>query len=522
MCPNVFNESVQDQGPYSKMEIQKLQQQLENMPLEEIRKQLDGLSTQVENKLKYANVGSLDAKYKKFLNVRENLTLIDGLYDKLPTEQQNHVDNYKQGGSERSVAVTQSALLQLWLLPKDTTLGVFDKNTLYAVISFQKTSKDYKGQQDGLIGKQTLTALQAALDSNPVPPVVSDALTTTTELEQIKTNIQDLEKQVEAVIPAPVIVQEESRSVPLVEDNKSVVLTQSDVVDNSITSVVAPVSIENTQVYVDAATTRVQNSATGETVPSNTVTTTEQSNTTTISKSKDAEEVVIESTQSQDKEVEIDPEVSQRELQAEFELAEKEAQKKHWPVTVVDEAIKQVELDKDESIIESDKSTTIESRNPTYNTLDDYIATYMDTKWYSLGETPAELQKQIQQYRKEALLADTSILRYGMVLRAKDVQGNYYVGTLVEDPSKKDFTKSNVLRVNRSGKNNTIENIAFPLENIVEVLPNEKKVLDPNQQKEYDRLEAKYKKEQEKVKNSQEKTKQKESKKSWSKKEQTQ
>ncbi len=76
MSPNVFNESVQNKGPYSKPEIQKLQQQLEKMPLEEIRKQLDELSAEVENKLKYANMGSLDAKYKKFLNVRENLTLI--------------------------------------------------------------------------------------------------------------------------------------------------------------------------------------------------------------------------------------------------------------------------------------------------------------------------------------------------------------------------------------------------------------------------------------------------------------
>ncbi|MBP7062402.1 hypothetical protein KA037_01525 [Patescibacteria group bacterium] len=116
MSPNVFNESVQNKGPYSKPEIQKLQQQLEKMPLEEIRKQLDELSAEVENKLKYANMGSLDAKYKKFLNVRENLTLIDGLYDKLSPEQQQHVDNYQQGGSERSIAVTQAALLQLGLL----------------------------------------------------------------------------------------------------------------------------------------------------------------------------------------------------------------------------------------------------------------------------------------------------------------------------------------------------------------------------------------------------------------------
>ncbi|MBP7062404.1 hypothetical protein KA037_01535 [Patescibacteria group bacterium] len=47
------------------------------------------------------------------------------------------------------------------------------------------------------------------------------------------------------------------------------------------------------------------------------------------------------------------------------------------------------------------------------------------------------------------MVANPSILRYGMVLRAQDTQGNYYIGTLVEDPSKKDFTKSNVLRVNR-------------------------------------------------------------------------
>jgi hypothetical protein len=55
MSPNVFDESIQTKGPYSKKEVQALEQKLAKMPLEEIRKQLDGLSAQVENKLKSAN-----------------------------------------------------------------------------------------------------------------------------------------------------------------------------------------------------------------------------------------------------------------------------------------------------------------------------------------------------------------------------------------------------------------------------------------------------------------------------------
>lgn len=456
MSPNVFNESVQNKGPYSKPEIQKLQQQLEKMPLEEIRKQLDELSAEVENKLKYANMGSLDAKYKKFLNVRENLTLIDGLYDKLSPEQQQHVDNYQQGGSERSIAVTQAALLQLGLLWQDTVLGIFDKDTLYSVIAFQKMSKDYKGQQDGLIGKQTLTALQAGLEANNniIAPVLSNTVTTKPELEQVQDDIQDLQKQVEVVSQNPVATQEDNSSVPFAQANESVVLTKPDAtVDNAITSEVAPTpTIEDAKNYVDALTQLVQDPRYDK-----------------------ASGVQITEKGS----VPIEDIVPDEDLP-------------------LDEINTQGSPEVDPS---SEKSVQTEQWHPTYSTLDDYILSYMDSNWYDIAKISKEdLPKEIKKYTKEALVANPSILRYGMVLRAQDTQGNYYIGTLVEDPSKKDFTKSNVLRVNRPWKNNSIENIAFPLENIVAVLPNEKKLLSPDQQQEFDKLEAKYKKEQEKIK----------------------
>jgi peptidoglycan hydrolase-like protein with peptidoglycan-binding domain len=480
MSPNVFNESVQNKGPYSKPEIQKLQQQLEKMPLEEIRKQLDELSAEVENKLKYANMGSLDAKYKKFLNVRENLTLIDGLYDKLSPEQQQHVDNYQQGGSERSIAVTQAALLQLGLLWQDTVLGIFDKDTLYSVIAFQKMSKDYKGQQDGLIGKQTLTALQAGLEANNniVAPVLSNTVTTKPELEQVQDDIQDLQKQVEVVSQNPVATQEDNSSVPFAQANESVVLTKPDVVvENTATPEVAPTpTIEDAKNYVEAVTNIVENPTKIETIPAQNIATPEVTR-----------DIVTPSNSNVDVVVSV-PEPKKETITN--------------PITSP-----------------SPETTNTESRHPTFNTLDDYIITYMDEHWYDIAKISKEdLPKEIKKHTKEALVANPSILRYGMVLRAQDTQGNYYIGTLVEDPSKKDFTKSNVLRVNRPWKNNAIENIAFPLENIVAVLPNEKKLFSPDQQQEFDKLEAKYKREQEKIKKEQEKIKKKESKKENSEK----
>lgn len=141
-------------------------------------------------------------------------------------------------------------------------MGIFDKDTLYSVIAFQKMSKDYKGQQDGLIGKQTLTALQAGLEANNniIAPVLSNTVTTKPELEQVQDDIQDLQKQVEVVSQNPVATQEDNSSVPFAQANESVVLTKPDAtVDNAITSEVAPTpTIEDAKNYVDALTQLVQ------------------------------------------------------------------------------------------------------------------------------------------------------------------------------------------------------------------------------------------------------------------------
>lgn len=333
MSPNVFNESIQNKGPYSKPEIQKLQQQLEKMSLDEIRRQLDELSTEVETKLKYANMGSLDAKYKKFLNVRENLALIDGIYDKLFDEQKKQVDNYQQGGSEWSVAVMQSALLQLDLLPQDTVLGIFDKNTLYAVISFQKMSKDYTGKQDGLIGKQTLTALQLALDSDQNFVTELNALKTKPELEQIQDNIQDLQKQVEVITQVPVSTNEDDGSVPLAQANESVVLTTQDrLSDNTTTPEVTPTpTVEDAQNYIDAVTNLVQ-----------------------------------------------DPHYDKT---SGIQITEKGSVPIEDIVPNEDEPLDEIDTqDNPEVVTSSENSVQTEQWHPIYNTLDDYIVSYMDSK----------------------------------------------------------------------------------------------------------------------------------------------
>lgn len=127
--------------------------------------------------------------------------------------------------------------------------------------------------------------------------------------------------------------------------------------------------------------------------------------------------------------------------------------------------------------------TNTESRNPIYNTLSDYVVSYMDSKSYPLGDTPEELQKNIAKYTKEAILANPSILRYGMVIGASVPGDKTYIGTIIEDPSTK-FTKKYLkehdnpgIKVNTIMANGKVSPTFFPLENITEVIVDQKPVL---------------------------------------------
>ncbi len=200
-------------------------------------------------------------------------------------------------------------------------------------------SKDYKGQQDGLIGKQTLTALQAGLEANNniVAPVLSNTVTTKPELEQVQDDIQDLQKQVEVVSQNPVATQEDNSSVPFAQANESVVLTKPDVVvENTATPEVAPTpTIEDAKNYVEAVTNIVENPTKIETIPAQNIATPEVTR-----------DIVTPSNSNVDVVVSV-PEPKKETITN--------------PITSP-----------------SPETTNTESRHPTFNTLDDYIITYMD------------------------------------------------------------------------------------------------------------------------------------------------
>lgn len=170
-----------------------------------------------------------------------------------------------------------------------------------------------------------------------------------------------------------------------------------------------------------------------------------------------------------------------------------------------------------------------DQRNPKYPTLKDYIIDYIIQKHHvdvpgateedkikNMKIERQQAEEKIPAYTQEALLANPSILHYGMTIIAKDYKSwSEYTGTLVEEPSIK-FTKkyvestkdSLVLKVNTL-KNEKIIPGTLPLKNIVEVKLTETKVLDkvlnPDQQKVFEQLEAKRKKEESKIRNKEDK-----------------